>query len=576
MSTIDRTITPVQRFWQLLKPDRKEIRNVYAYAVFNGLLSLSLPLGIQAIVSLIQGGQLSTSWIMLTIFVVLGVGLVGVLQIYQLRITENLQQKIFARAAFEFAYRIPKIRLEALYQHYAPELMNRFFDIVSVQKGLSKLLIDFSAATLQVIFGLLLLSTYHPFFILFSIGLILMVYGIFRLTGRRGLSTSLIESKNKYKVAHWLEEVARTATTFKLAGKTSLHLHRVDEHVVDYLEAREGHFKVLLRQYQLMVLFKVLVIAGLLAIGGILVMEQHMNIGQFIAAEIIILLIMGSVEKLVLSLETIYDVFTSLEKVGQVTDLELENEKGIDLKAASQDEGLRVTLDGVSFSYPDNHEKTLDNLSITMEPGEKLFILGPNGSGKSTLLHVLAGLFEVQEGALAYNGFAKGNLELRSLRSAIGDCLSQEQLFAGTVLENIAMGREDATFENVQKVVRNLGLEGFIQKLPKGYETILDPQGKKLPRSTVQKLLLARSIADQPKLLLLEDAFEHLDASERKTTINYLTAPENPWTLVAVSSDPYLASRCSQIALMEKGKIVKTDTYKAMQSLVESTFNRHA
>ena len=191
--------------------------------------------------------------------------------------------------------------MESLYKHYAPELMNRFFDTMSVQKGLSKILIDFLTAILHVVFGLVLLSFYHPFFIAFSVLLVIIVYAILRFTVRKGLDTSLMESKYKYKVAHWLEEVARTSVTFKLAGTTDLPLKRVDGHTKDYLQARESHFKVLVRQYSLMVGFKVIVALGLLAIGGILVMQQQMNIGQFIAAEIIILLVMAAVEKLVLS-----------------------------------------------------------------------------------------------------------------------------------------------------------------------------------------------------------------------------------------------------------------------------------
>lgn len=576
MAEMSQGISPIKRFWLLLKPDRKEIRNIYAYAVFNGLVSLSLPLGIQAIVNLIQGGQLSTSWIMLVAIVVLGVAVTGVLQIYQLRITENLQQKIFARAAFEFAYRIPKIRLEALYKHYAPELMNRFFDIVSVQKGLSKMLIDFSAATLQVVFGLALLSFYHPFFILFSLVLVLLVYAIFRFTAKKGLNTSLDESKNKYRVAHWLEELARTATTFKLAGRTELQLHRTNDHVEDYLKSRENHFSVLIRQYSLMVVFKVLVITGLLAIGGILVMEQHMNIGQFIAAEIIILLVMASVEKLILSLETIYDVITSLEKVGQVTDLELEQTDGINLVQECSEGALKVELNNVGFSFPTNNQKTLDGLKLTLDCGQKMLITGPNGSGKSTLLQILAGLYDVQEGSLAYNGFPKGNIELVSLRSVIGDCLSQEQLFDGSVLENVTMGREAATFENVKWAIENVGLYSFIKDLPNGYETQLGPQGKKLPSSVIQKLLIARAVADKPKLLLLEDALEHLDATERKMIARFLTADENKWTLVAVSSDKYLGEKCDTIALMEKGRITKSGSYEEMKGIVNLKNGDHA
>ena len=570
------TISPTQRFWRLLKPDQKEISNVYVYSIFNGLVNLSLPLGIQAIINLIQGGQVSTSWVVLVIFVVLGVAITGVLQIYQLRITESLQQKIFTRAAFEFAYRIPRIRMESLYRYYAPELMNRFFDTMSVQKGLSKILIDFSSASLQVVFGLVLLSLYHPFFILFSLILVLLILAIFRFTGKQGLNTSLTESKYKYKVAHWLEELARTHTTFKLAGRTDLPLQRTDDQVGAYLQARESHFKVLVRQYSLMVVFKVLVAIGLLAIGGVLVMKQQMNIGQFVGAEIIILLVMASVEKLILSFETIYDVLTSLEKIGQVTDLELEQTEGIDLSEECPNDGMAVVLKNVNFTYPGRQQKTLENLSLSITSGEKLLITGVNGAGKSTLLYILAGLYQVQEGALSYDGLSKTNLQLDSLRSVIGDCLLQEQLFEGTLLENITVGREAATFENVKWAVKHLKLEPFINTLPKGYNTLLDPEGKRFPRSIVQKLLLARSIADKPKLLLLEDAFEYIEERERREIIDFLTSRKNGWTMVTTSIDHYLAKNCDVVAVMENGRILKTGSYDEMKSIVSFKTNVHA
>ncbi len=115
-----------KRFWRLIKSDAKEIRNVYYYSFFVGLIGLSLPLGIQAIINLIQGGRVSSAWVVMVVIVVLGVAFSGILQILQLRITENIQQRIFTRAAFEFSYRIPKIKLEKLFNFYAPELIIDF------------------------------------------------------------------------------------------------------------------------------------------------------------------------------------------------------------------------------------------------------------------------------------------------------------------------------------------------------------------------------------------------------------------------------------------------------------------
>lgn len=557
---MDQTNTsPLKRFWQLLKPDRKEIKNIYVYAFFLGLVNLSLPLGIQSIINLIQGGQMSTSWAILVIFVILGIAISGILQINQLKITEYLQQKIFARAAFEFAYRIPRVKLEALYKHYAPELMNRFFDVISIQKGLSKILIDFSTASIQTIFGLLLLSLYHPFFIIFSLILIILVYAIFKLTYKNGLNTSLKESKNKYNVAHWLEELARTNVSFKLAGTTDLPLEKTNLSVENYVESRDSHFRVLKNQYRLMVTFKVLVAAGLLIAGSILVMEQQMNLGQFVAAELIILLVLGAVEKLVLSLESIYDVLTSLEKVGQVTDLDLEKNDGIEITSIlkSDSPGLEVELIDIHFSYPYQNSLIFEGAYLNIKKEERLLIKGNSDSGKTTLLYLLAGLYKIKQGSIVFNGITMGNLNPHHLRSVIGDCLMDEMLFEGTVLENITMGRKNATLENVQWAVESLGLSSFIKRLPEGFNTIIHSQGKHFSKGIVDKLILARSIADKPLLLLVKDAFTSLESKERIRIMDFLTAPENNWTLVVASKDSTWETKVDRVILAENGTLTE-------------------
>lgn len=566
-NSLRKTFTPMQRLWQMLKIDGKEIRNIYIYSIFIGLVSLSLPLGIQAIVNLIQGGQVSTAWIVLVVFVVLGVAISGIMQVFQLRIVENLQQKIFARAAFEFIYRIPRVKMEELYKQYAPELMNRFFDVMSVQKGLPKLLITLISAMLQVVFGLILLSLYHPFFIIFSVILIIVIIVIYTLTARRGLETSLEESKHKYKVAHWLEEVARNIITLKVAGKSDLALQKADVHISNYISARESHFNVLVQQYIMMIAFKVIVVTGLLALGGMLVMEQAMNIGQFVAAEIIILLIINSVEKLIINVEIIYDVITSLEKIGQVTDLELENDKGVEMKKDSNQLGLEVELRNVFFSYPNSDKEVIQNMNFKIEPGEKLVITGPSNSGKSTFLRLLTTMYDVQKGVISYNGFPKNNILPDSLRTLIGNCLYEESLFDGTLLENIVLGREYISFEEVIRVVEKVGLKSYLQSLPNGYETTIEPLGKSLPQSIVEKIILARSIVSKPKLLLLEYPLENLSFNERNEAFDFITKSDNGWTMIAVTNDDCFAKRADRIAIMENGAIVKVGIYEEMKNI---------
>ncbi len=565
MTTKSGTFTPLQRFFRLLSLDAKDVTNIYTYAIFMGLLSLSLPLGIQAIINLIMGGRISTSWILLVVLVVLSVAVSGVLQIYQFRLVENLQQKFYARATFEFAYRIPRMKTEALNDEHAPELVNRYFDIMGVQKGLPKILISFSAAALQIIFGLILLSFYHPFFIAFGLLLAIIVYLIFRLTAKAGLRTSLNESKHKYNTAHWLEELARTNTSFKMSGKSLLPLQKADIHVNKYLESRDKHFRILMRQYFMLIGFKVIVVAGLLAIGGILVMDQVMNIGQFVAAEIIILLIVSSVEKFNENLEIIYDTLTSLEKVGEVVDTEIEDHKGLEFE--DWQGGMQVELQHFNFKYPDAEDLVLKDISLKLEPGEKVVINGENSSGKSSLMHVLSGIYELEKGGLTYNGLPFRNLDQEDLRDKVGACLSEELLFEGSIIENISMGRKDVGFEEVKKAVKSVNLVEFIKSLPEGYHTVINPLGKKISSSVRKKLLIARSIVHKPSLLLMETPVEEFDKESQEFIINFLTSDEHDWTLIATSYNEYFAQKADKLVILEEGTVKAIGTYEAVKHL---------
>ena len=546
---------PVIRFFRLLENDRKDLFYVYTFAIISGIVNLSLPLGIQAIIGLIMGGRVSNSWIILVVVVLLGILATGILQILQVQIIELIQQRIFARSAFEFAFRIPRIKTESVFRRHAPELVNRFFDTLTVQKGLPKILIDFVTAVLQIVFGLLLLSFYHPFFVLYGILLLLLLFIIFYFTSPKGLRTSLEESNYKYEVAHWLEEVARTMNTFKLAGHSKLPQQKADLLVTKYLKARKEHFRVVLFQFSNIVAFKFLVTGGLLILGGILVINRELNLGQFVAAEIIIILIINSVEKIINNIETIYDVLTGLEKIGVVTDLPLEKDEGLCADDIPNKGPMTLRTESLSYRFPNENNYALKDITVDVPSQHHVAIVGPSGSGKSTLMAALAGLFENIEGQISYERIPLNNWDLESLRAMIGDNLIQEDLFQGSLLENLTLGRE-MPFQQVQDAVEVVQLSSWIESLSEGYDTELQPLGKLLSRAVTRKILLARAIIYQPRLLLLED-FGRISIKEWKGTIpKFLVDPERPWTLIVSTTDEDMVRVCKEIWYMENGRIV--------------------
>ena len=546
-------ISPLKRFYNLLELDKKDVYQIFFYAIFAGLISLSLPLGIQAIINFIQSGRVSASWIVLIILVIFGVALVGILSLMQLRITENLQQKIFVRASFEFAARLPKIKMDQLYNSYPPELANRFFDAMTIQKGTSKLLTDFSAALLQIAFGVILLSLYHPYFIIFGVLLFFLLYFIFRFSFKSGLETSLKESKFKYKVAGWLQELARNNYSFKNDLHYNFGLQKNNNIAAAYLNYREKHFNVIQRQFTQLIIFKILITGGLLSIGGFLVLSEQMNIGQFVAAEIIILLVITSVEKIIIGLETFYDVLTSIEKIGQVTDMELEEDTAFSSDTCYAN--ISLEIENLTFKFPDSKKEILNDLSLKIEQGEKIAIEGPNGSGKTTLIRILSGLLQPTSGTFYINDDTYRKINLKQYRSQIGGIIHGETPFEGTLLENITFNDKSVSTENLKWAIEGVQLSSFVKTLPKGLETHIFPEGKQLSSSDAEKVLLARSIIHKPKILFYEDPTDMMDIKVANEIIDFLTSEKNNWTIIVSSKNPYWKTKCSRIITMENGTI---------------------
>ncbi len=545
-------MTPWQRLLGLLQLEKRDILQIFYYAIFAGIVALSLPLGIQAIINLIQGAQISTSWVVLVVLVTLGVAFSGALQLMQLRIIETIQQRIFTRSSFELSYRFPKIKMSELRNYYPPELANRFFDTLTIQKGLSKILIDVPTAVLQILFALILLSFYHPFFIIFGLLLLALIFIVFRYTAKKGLETSLKESKYKYRVAHWIQEIARTVVSFKLSGSTELGLRKNDDLVNEYLKSRENHFKVLVIQFIQMISFKVIVTASLLLIGGALVLKQEMNIGQFVAAEIIILLVIASVEKLILGLESFYDVLTSIEKIGQIVDKELEPQEG---DTPHYKDGLTIELDKVSYKVPNKENKILKDISLRITQKSRILVQGESGSGKSTLLCIISGISEATSGHVYINNLSINSLRINHYRSQLGLSLSEETPFEGSIKENLTFGDSTISDEKIHDILNIVGLSSFIKEQQNGLNTTLYPDGRQMSYTLAKKIVLARSIIKSPKVLILEDALDRFNNTETKSIINYLTHKDRPWALIVVSSSSNWINKCNTVITLKEGEI---------------------
>ncbi|HAN37731.1 MAG TPA: ABC transporter, partial [Chitinophagaceae bacterium] len=511
----------LSQIFSILRLNRKDISAIYIFAILSGLVQLTLPIGVQTIINFVQAGTISTSIVLLIFFVVFGTFMSGLLQVRQMQLIEKIQQKIFVRYSFEFADRIPKLNIQKLDNYYLPELVNRFFDTMTLQKGIAKLLLDLPTATIQILFGLILLSLYHPVFIAFGIVLAITLVFILRSTATRGFDSSIRASNYKYKVAAWFEEMARSLKTFKYAKNTTLHLRQNDKLTTEYINARTELFGVLQTQYWSLIAFKVAITAAMLIVGVILLVgsEPQLNIGQFVAAEIVILTVIASVEKFIVNLDKVYDVLTATQKLDYVT--EAETEKNGTIVLQDNTKPISVKFDHVTFGYQAN-QQVLKQLNLTVNAGEKVAIMGLSGSGRSSLLRLLTGAYLEFEGKIFIADVPIHNYQLASLRNATGILLNQQDIFNGSLLNNITMGCTSTQLSDVTELARTLGFDDYLAHAPNGFETILDPTGARMSKNDKQRILLLRALVGKHSLLLLEEPIKDLQPDEQQRVTNFL------------------------------------------------------
>lgn len=559
----------LKKLYFLIHAEKRDLGVLVTYSIISGLLSLVVPLSSQAIVNAVQLGVVTPQLIVLCVVVALGIMITGGFLLMESYLIDLLQRRLFVRAALDVAKRLPRIRMDALSDEYAPELVNRFFDVITIQKSLSKMLLDGLSALLVATVGLLLLAAYHPIFIVFDFLLFFFAGVVVFVLSYGGLRTSILESKKKYALVEWLEEIARSHTSFKVYATEQFIMERVDYITNEYVKARAKHFAVLARQLIGSAIFRAISSAGVLGLGGFLVIEQSISIGQLVAAELVILSILNSLEKLISQFDIYYDLLTAVDKVSDITDKPLESTSGERVERRFGAASLR--LHNVVFAYPDS-TPVLCGLSFAVAPCSHTSIVGEPGSGKTTITNLMARLYEAQSGGILLNGQEIRHLRISDTRSAIGIVTTNLEIFDGTVRDNITLGRHFSN-EDMEWALKTANVYEEIVQLPDGLNTEVLATGVNLSESILCRVMIARAIISRPQLLVLDEAFHTLDQARKVQILDTIYSCGN-WTILDISNDTENIRRSDRVLVLNKGVAVENGTAAELAVDPHSLFSR--
>ncbi len=538
-------VSPLERLLKILRPEARDIWHIFVFALVTGVLTLATPLAVESLVNTVAFGRFLQPIIVLATILLSFLAFSAALRALQAYVAEIIQRRLFARVAADLAYRIPRVRAEVFDQEHGRELLNRFFDVTTLQKSVTLLVLDGISLVLNATIGMAVLGFYHPWLLGFDLVLILLISFAVFVLGRGGVKTSIKESKTKYHVAAWLEELAICTHSFRLDGAPEFALERADRLIYEYLLARKKHFRVLIRQILFVLILQAVASTALLGLGGWLVVSGQLTLGQLVAAELIVTVIVGSFAKLGKPIESFYDLMAAVDKLGILFDLPMEPEgKLLDVPDKLP---ATVSLQHLTYHHPASHHG-LHDLNLQIASGQHTAIVGRSGSGKSLLLDVLYGLRVPESGVALINNVDPRSVRPDVYRRSVSLARSIES-FEGSIADHVHLERPEISTSEVKEALRSVGLLDDVLHLPRGVDTTLSPSGGPLTSQQLQRLMLARVIVNRPTLLLIDGLLDYFADDEALTLLNMLIQPNQPWTLVLVTGRRCLLDKLRVIDL---------------------------
>lgn len=509
---------------------RQVLWTVLLYASGLGVLALATPVAVQALVNSAAFGALLQPIVVLAGVVFSVLVAMGVLKALKAWAVEVLQRRIFVDGVARLAYVLPRLDGDARREHALPEPTHRYFELFVIQKAVASLLLGAVDAILTTGVGLLVLAFYHPVLLGFDFVLIAAIAFILFALGRGGVRSALSESSAKYALSSFLAEVERARLAFRdHAGEAFAHA-QIDVLSTRYLTARGAHYRVVFRQLTGALATQALASAGVLGLGGLLVLERELTLGQLVAAELIVTAVVAALSELPKHLETYYDLCASLTKLGQADALPTERDSDHPGDALPSG-ALQLELHALSLRAQDR--VLLEDASLRLRSGGCTLLVGPPASGKTRFLEALYGVLPVHKGAMLLNGVDTRLISRDALRERVGVVLGPE-LIPATVIDNVRMGRHDVGGGAVEVLLESLGLLEELERLPDGLETLIGNGGAALTYSQAYRLTLARTLLRMPGLLALDADLWSMEPQAVQAVLRAVRRPGAPWTLLLV------------------------------------------
>lgn len=522
-----------------------DLKAVFFFGVLVGILSLTVPIGVQALVNSVAFTSLLQPVIFLVMAVLLGLVIAGFFKSLQLYIVEILQRRMFAGIALEVSNKIPKLDTSNVDKRKAGEMVNRFFDVVTVQKTASSLLTEGLALVLQTGIGLFVLAFYHPFLLVFDIILVIGLLFVFRGLGSGAIKTSILESKEKHKFVGWLEEMVLNLELLKQEKADKWVKEKTKDELKLYLNARSKHFSILFRQIIGALLLQAGASALLLGLGGYLVLNNQLSLGQLVAAELIVSNLVNSLTKFHKHWENYYDMVAAFDKLGELMALPTEPIDPVNTKERFLPFRPKINVNDCHFNLGPHASTVLRVDKISIKGGESLGVLGEYGSGKTIFLNSILGIRTPEAGSIEIDDIDLRQMPKITIRNN-SLLLRGIDVVHGSIADNLSFASPDVDTQLIYEALDKVRLKDKIQSFKDGLQTMIWPGYVPLSSAERFQFILARAFIIRPRILLIDEVFDHMGSDKAREIIAEFTNPKNPWSMIVATRQEWIANQMNK------------------------------
>lgn len=558
--------SPFRLLLNLIELESRDISLLIGYGILVSIFSLSVPLAIDLLVTTIAAGTVTLPLIVVAVALTVLLSISGLFSIIQLYVAELIERRIFVRTTCQAASTLWETDIREFEHTNVLSLLNRFFDVVNVQKVFTKLTLDTITAILSILVGLIFMVIFSSLLWGLSTLLVLLMIFLIIVAGYGGVKTNIAESDAKYALADALDEVGINIVSYKVFSDAQHVVNRFEIPLRAWLTHRKSHFAIIVRQQIVAAVLRIVMIVAILLVGGFLVIDRQISLGQLVASEIIILLFLSSVENIIKQIPAFYTLLTSLSKLEQLTSLRYEVNGVVPFALNGKDEGLSIEFVGVRFGYHDTIP-LLRSINLHIPSGSRVCIVGKSGSGKSTLGHMMLGLLQPQHGSIFINNHDTRLLDRATYRQHIGYIKTSDEIVKGTVLDNIVWGREGISQEEIRWALEITMLDKWLNTTEHGLLTPVEARGVNLSTGQIRRIMIARAIVHRPKLLIIDEGFNGIEDNIKLSIIQRLYDKSNPWTIVTITHDPETVIESETVAVLHDGYIIEYDTVTALASI---------